>query len=412
MSNFTGSQLKQIRESKHIALEQVAKATRIQLSILRDIEDEEYAGLASSTQVRGFLRIYAKYLGLETNDQPEDPPTPAQPDKKQLPKVSKAKKNAKSIKQLKPAGALTTAHTDSVGLPSNSRSSQILTNIGNELIARRRYLDLPWDVIVEQTHIQKDYLLALERGEIHDSVTPIQARGLLQNYARFLNLDVDRLMVRFADALQERRLEMFKSPKKPRKTASEIPPLLLTLKRFFTLDLFFGSMMVLGILAFLIWGMARMTQQNKQSPPASEVPAMIDILLTTPTEEVLIKATLEQTENPEELPTATPIYTPIESDAPVQLVIIARQGVWVRVTQDGKIAFEGRLAANTATAFTADELIELETGNAAALEFVLNDLPEPHANQIGSAARFTFNQGGMSESQIIITPTPSPTPAQ
>lgn len=412
MSKFTGSQLKQIRESKNIALEQVAKATRIQLSILRDIEDEEYAELASPTQVRGFLRIYAEFLGLETNDQHEDPLTPAQPDKKQPAKVSEATKNANPIKQPQPANPLITAHSDSTKPSPNSRSSQILTEIGNELIARRRYLNLPWEVIVEQTHIQKNRLLALEHGEIHDSLTPIQARGLLQNYARFLNLDVDRLMVRFANALQERRLEMSTPPKKPRKTASDISPLLLTLKRFFTLDLFFGSMMVLGILAFLIWGMARMAQQNKQTPPASEVPAMIDVLLTTLTEEPITKATIEQTEAPEELPTATPMYTPIESDSPVQLVVIARQNVWVRVTQDGKLAFEGRLAANTATAFTADELIELETGNAAALEFVLNDLPEPHADQIGSAARFTFNQGGMSESQVVITPVPSPTPTR
>ena len=62
---YTGSQLKSIREQRGIPLEQVASATRIRLSILQDIEDEEYSELSSSTQTRGFIRLYTDFLGLQ-----------------------------------------------------------------------------------------------------------------------------------------------------------------------------------------------------------------------------------------------------------------------------------------------------------------------------------------------------------
>lgn len=410
MSEFTGAQLKQVRESKHIALEQVAKATRIQLSILRDLEDEEYAELASPTQARGFMRVYANYLGLEPSPVPE-PPAPDQTAEKSDKVAPEA---STPVEKPKPKMTLKQATLKPEAMPEirpDTRSQQILVDIGNELIARRRYLNLPWQVIVEQTHIQKDQLHALEHGLINELTTPMQARGLLQNYARFLNLDVDMLMVRFADALQERRLENAKPPRKARKGASIISPLLFTIKRFFTLDLFFGSMLVLGILTFLIWGMAKMANQPKQAPESTSVPAMIDVILATATESTITEesATPEQSAS-SELPTITPMYTPLDSDAAVQLVIIARQNVWVRVLQDGEEAFTGRLAPGTATSFTAEETIELETGNAAALEFVLNDNPEEHTNALGTAARFVFDMFGMTESNLVVAPMPTPTP--
>jgi len=64
MSEISGSKLKQIREERHIPLEQVAKATRIRLSILQDLEADEYADLGSRAQIRGFLKLYADFLGV------------------------------------------------------------------------------------------------------------------------------------------------------------------------------------------------------------------------------------------------------------------------------------------------------------------------------------------------------------
>jgi len=49
MPVITGSYLRKIREENHIPLEQVASATRIRLSILQDLEVDDYSELSSIT---------------------------------------------------------------------------------------------------------------------------------------------------------------------------------------------------------------------------------------------------------------------------------------------------------------------------------------------------------------------------
>lgn len=417
MTDFSGGQLKQIRESKHISLEQVAKATRIQLKILRDLEDEEYSELASPTQVRGFLRVIAEYLGAGSDEIIEQPTSPNSAET--LPTV-----NIEEANQLKPLSSKTSRKTTSSKttkpkksqpsvVNSTPRSQQILTDIGTELSARRRYLNLPWETIIEQTHIQKSQLQALEHGQLEDLMNPMEARSLLLTYAKFLNLDVSMLSLRFADALQERRAENTKTPAKKRKHASTTSPFVVAIKRFFTLDLFFGSMLVIGILGFLIWGMARMANQPDTDMESTQVPAMIDVLLTTPTDSPTteISATVEQ-DLTNSVPTITPMYTPLDSDAAIQLVVIAHQNVWIRVFADDEQIFTGRLTSGTATSFTAEELIEVETGNASALEFVLNGNPESHSSVAGTTSRFSFDPFGMSVSEIQPHPNLTTTPTR
>ena len=70
---YSGSQLKKIRQERSISLEQIATATRIRLAILQDLEDEEYSELSSSTQTKGFLKLYADFLGLK-EELAEEPP--------------------------------------------------------------------------------------------------------------------------------------------------------------------------------------------------------------------------------------------------------------------------------------------------------------------------------------------------
>ena len=50
------------------------------------------------------------------------------------------------------------------------------------------------------------YLQALEAGEFDHLPSSVQARGMLNNYAHFLDLDVDALLLTFAEGLQTQRL--------------------------------------------------------------------------------------------------------------------------------------------------------------------------------------------------------------
>jgi cytoskeletal protein RodZ len=279
MPDFKGSELKKIREERNIPLEQIASETRIRLSILQDLEDDAYSELSSSAQARGFLRLYAHYLGLdkaepelpaatlpaflpESGQQVSTPnPQPATISSPALaPKVEIREKTV-----IPPQPKEEPAETDSGG----TESKNILEKIGRELSARRRYLNIGWDVIHEQIHIPKVQIQALERGDLKSMTNPMQYKGLLQTYARFLNLDVESIMIRYADALQKRRVETNATKRRQRKPGKVLPPILVNLKRLFTLDLFFGTLLILGILGFLIWGIARMSEATQAPrPPA------------------------------------------------------------------------------------------------------------------------------------------------
>ena len=60
-----GNLLRKSREELHIALDEVVATTRIQRHYLEAIENEEWSKLPSQIFVKGFLRSYADFLGLD-----------------------------------------------------------------------------------------------------------------------------------------------------------------------------------------------------------------------------------------------------------------------------------------------------------------------------------------------------------
>jgi cytoskeletal protein RodZ len=63
-----GEQLRAQRERKGITLEQAAADTRIREKFLKALEDGDYQSLPGTVYTRGFLRNYAEYLDLETDE--------------------------------------------------------------------------------------------------------------------------------------------------------------------------------------------------------------------------------------------------------------------------------------------------------------------------------------------------------
>lgn len=423
---YSGSQLKKIREERNISLEQVASATRIRLAILQDLEDEEYSELSSSTQTKGFLKLYADFLGLKKEQTPEiqtPAPIPTQPVINEEP--VKEESNRKKEANAKPAWRPETPQVEKTTTPSPetddaviaealagpkakenepaSESQKELQALGRELAARRRYLNISWDILEEETRIPKEQLRSLERGDLDAFINPMQFKGLLQAYARFLNLDLAAVMIRYADAIQLRRLERKPSKSRRLKPVQVLPPFVVNLKRFFTLDLFFGTLMILGILAFLIWGISQMTFTNEGEESTATLPAVADILLSEPTTEFV--ATVASTEIAEEIqtiPTSTPFYTVSDSDALLEIVLLVRQNIWLKITTDGDLVFQGRQPAGNVLTYTGEESIQLETGNVSAIEIIFNQEPlEQLSEEMGIAARLLFSEEGMTELPIV-----------
>ncbi len=428
---YTGAQLKKIREERNIPLEAVASATHIRLAILQDLEDEEYSELSSTTQTKGFLKLYADYLALSeqltiVEDEEEsklnqnlsnsvkDEQKSEQDEKSGFENEALSQDSEKSEKTVKKEYVIplvkkvvrkeNTENDAEEKLENATESSEELMAIGREMAARRRYLNVGWEVIESETHIPKDQLKSIERGDLAAFVNPMQFKGHLQAYARFLNLDVEAVMIRYADAIQKRRLEKVSQEPIRKRIAKVLPPFLLNLKRFFTLDLFFGSLMILGILGFLIWGISRMTFGEEEPELTGTLPAVADILLGegTPTA-IVAEETLELEEETVQLiPTSTPFYVPSENDSNLELVLLIRQNIWLKIISDGDVLFQGRQVAGNVLTYLGEDEIELETGNIAAIEIIFNQRTvDKITDRVGSPARLLFTSDGVAELPII-----------
>jgi transcriptional regulator with XRE-family HTH domain len=60
-----GQRLKRLRTDRHISLEKASEATRVRPNYLQALEEDNYSVMSSAAQARGFLKLYADYLGLD-----------------------------------------------------------------------------------------------------------------------------------------------------------------------------------------------------------------------------------------------------------------------------------------------------------------------------------------------------------
>jgi DnaJ-class molecular chaperone len=65
---YYGEYLKRIREIRGISLEQIAKDCKISLSSLRALEEEDYDSLPNGKDFHRLLRLYARCLGLDSDN--------------------------------------------------------------------------------------------------------------------------------------------------------------------------------------------------------------------------------------------------------------------------------------------------------------------------------------------------------
>jgi transcriptional regulator with XRE-family HTH domain len=80
MEESIGAKLKQARELRRLTLQQVSESTKVRPHYLHALENDDLSAISSVAQARGFLRIYAEFLGLSPADlvpasRPPDPVT-------------------------------------------------------------------------------------------------------------------------------------------------------------------------------------------------------------------------------------------------------------------------------------------------------------------------------------------------
>ena len=60
-----GETLREARHNKRASLEDASRATKIKFEILEQLEADEFDRLAAPAYTKGFLKLYAEYLGLD-----------------------------------------------------------------------------------------------------------------------------------------------------------------------------------------------------------------------------------------------------------------------------------------------------------------------------------------------------------
>jgi cytoskeletal protein RodZ len=68
MVNSAGKMLREARLRKDIRFEEAARATKIRPDRLADLENDDYTRFANMAYAKGFLLIYAKYLGVDVSE--------------------------------------------------------------------------------------------------------------------------------------------------------------------------------------------------------------------------------------------------------------------------------------------------------------------------------------------------------
>lgn len=64
-THFTGALLRRVRESQGTELSEISNKTKISVTFLQAIEEEEYTLLPALVYTRGFVQELAKLLGLD-----------------------------------------------------------------------------------------------------------------------------------------------------------------------------------------------------------------------------------------------------------------------------------------------------------------------------------------------------------
>lgn len=292
----------------------------------------------------------------------------------------------------------------------------ILAEIGSKLRERRELISLTVDEVERHTHLRAVFVKALEDGAFDKLPSPVQTRGMLVNYATFLDLDVDAILLRFADALQARRREKYaETPRENIQT--QVKPSLPMLRTFIAGDLIFGVVMIAILLALAIWGVGRMVSES-QAEAEPTAPSIVEVLGNQPLPTASLELTLAAVDDPAlatqavlgEGATTQEAAEATEPTANVTVSLFALERTFVRVLADGEIAFEGRMAPRETKVFSANDQVLVLTGDGSALRVSYNGQDLGLMGGVGEVVNNVYTISGVVTPTATIPPTPTDTP--
>lgn len=292
----------------------------------------------------------------------------------------------------------------------------IFAEIGAQLQAQRELISLTVEEVERHTRLRVVFVKALEAGSFDQLPSPVQLRGMLVNYSTFLGLDADVILLRFADALQARRHEKYaETPRE--KIQTVVTPSMPFLRTFIAGDLIFGVLMIVILVALAIWGVGRVlsSQDDRNQIAQATAPSIVDVLGDAPLPTASLELTLEAIED-NSLTASSAGDAFITPDAPtpgtnanVVVSVFAVERVFVRISVDGAVVFEGRMAPRELKVFEADNQVVILSGDAAAIRVTYNGRDLGLMGGVDEVVSRVYLISGVATPTATISPTPTAT---
>jgi cytoskeleton protein RodZ len=235
------------------------------------------------------------------------------------------------------------------------------------------------------TRIRLRFLEALEAGDF--AAFPggdVQLRGFLRIYARYLGLPPDEVVARYnaevhgveaaqpAAPAKTRPLSPASAPTRPMTFQPPSAPVYTARPRRLSLETLMIAGVVLVALVAIVSGGAYLVSRYRGEEAAATATTAAPVEAALPSTAAQTPGTAAETPAP---PAATPTF-PASPQGDVTLTLEATEHVWVRVTADGRTAFEGMLATEQVETWSGREVIVVETGDGAGLQVTVNGQPQ------------------------------------
>lgn len=273
-----------------------------------------------------------------------------------------------------------------------------MARLGDALKAAREEQGFSLDEVEEAIHIRRHVLESLEKNEFKKFASPVIIRGLIRNYAKFLNLDPIEALTLYdgngvvpvkGQRLTPNGIEFMNLSMAPRPIVSWD--------------------FLVGILLFLLvmGGFGYVTYTTVIQPNLTPTPTKTpgpgglddDAALLLPT------VTPLPTNTPTPLPpteTPTPI---IYGGVTVELQI--KQPSWIQILVDDAKAFEGILQPGESKNWTGQSRVAIRAGNAGGVEVIVNGT---NRGVMGGEGQVVDQIWEKVDDPSVLTPQPGQTP--
>ena len=238
-------------------------------------------------------------------------------------------------------------------------------SIGERLKSARSAKGASLEAVARATKIQRRILEAMEEDRLEEVLDWAYAKIFMKKYASYLGLNgaavVEEYLSSHAPLKERLNPPLEESPSKPRSDPS-LPRILIPA------GLGLLGLLGLSFLGYLVMDLIGNLKESRSGSPAAAAGRRERPKPAAPTVE--------------RVPAAPKWIVPLS--VPLKLTVSTKADVWMQIKSDGTVIFQNVLAKGAKESWTANQELEIWTGNAGAMELSLNGRP---LNSIGAGVK-------------------------